>query len=297
MSISSRYLLRETGGNLRRNLVMTIAAVVTMVVSLAALGGVLIMRQAINKQSVEWRGGVQVAVFLEPAVSNNEIAAIGQLLKSDEGNGVKKYHYVDKVEAYKEFKTIFGGDSELVNVMTVPQMPPSYRVVPSRPQDISALGTQFADQPGVLKVSYARQEINALQSRFHVLRDIAVALAVGVMVGAIALIINTIQLAIFARRREVAVMKLVGATNWFIRIPFMLEGLIHGVVGAALAFVAIYFARNTIASFVGSESVIGSSPLYVSSHDAIMTGVLILVVGAVVGALGSAFAVRRFLQV
>jgi cell division transport system permease protein len=298
VSISSRYLVRETGGNLRRNLVMTIAAVVTMIVSLAALGGVLIMRQAINKQSVEWRGGVQVAVFLQPGVSSNEVAAIGQLLKSDRGNGVKSYHYVDKVAAYREARTIFGGNKAIVSTLTPKIMPPSYRVVPTRPQDISALGTQFSSQPGVLTVSYARQAIDALQKRFHVLRDIAVALAVGVMVGAIALIVNTIQLAIFARRREVAVMKLVGATNWFIRIPFMLEGLVHGVVGAAAAFVVVFFARNTIASFVGSESSIGvSAPLYVTPHDAIMTGILILIVGAGVGALGSAFAVRRFLEV
>jgi cell division transport system permease protein len=295
VSISSRYLVRETGGNLRRNLVMTVAAVVTMVVSLAALGGVLIMRQAINKQSIQWRGGVEIAVFLSPSVSANETSALHQLLATTPG--VKSFHFVDKQQAYKEFKTIFGAEPQLVNVMNPASMPPSYRVVPSRPADISELGTQFEKQPGVLKVSYARQEIDALQARFHVLRDIAVFLAVGVMVGAVALIINTIQLAIFARRREVAVMKLVGATNWFIRIPFMLEGLVHGIVGAGLAFLAVYFSRNTIASFVGSESLIGTSRLYVTPHDAVMTGIVILVVGAGVGALGSAFAVRRFLQV
>jgi cell division transport system permease protein len=295
LSISSRYLLRETGGNLRRNLVMTVAAVVTMVVSLAAAGGVLIMRQAIHKQSIQWRGGVEVAIFLSPQVTSNETAAVGQLLK-DSPALVKKYHFVDKAQAYAEFKTIFGGEPQLVNVMTVKNMPPSYRVVPVKSQDVTEIGQQFQSQPGVLRVSYAKQEIDQLQSRFKVLSEIAVALAIGVMIGAVALIVNTIQLAIFARRREVAVMKLVGATNWFIRIPFMLEGLVDGVVGAAVAFVAIYFARNSIASFVGSESLLGS-PLYVTPHEAVMTGVVILVVGAGVGAVGSAFAVRRFLRV
>ena len=108
---------------------------------------------------------------------------------------------------------------------------------------------------------------------------------------------NTIQLAIFARRREVAVMKLVGATNWFIRIPFMLEGLIHGLVGAIIAFVVTYGVRDTIASFVGNETVLGTRQLYVTPHEAIITGVLLLVMGAVVGMFGSAFAVRRFLVV
>jgi cell division transport system permease protein len=230
-------------------------------------------------------------------VTSNEVAAMHQVLADDTGLQIKKYYYVDKAEAYKEFKVIFGNEPQLINVMSPAQMPPSYRVVPTDPADVGALGAQLARQAGVLKVSYAKEEIDALESRFRVLRDIAVVLAIGVMIGAIALIVNTIQLAIFARRREVAVMKLVGATNWFIRIPFMLEGLIDGVIGAGVAFGAIYYARDTIASFVGSESALGPSNLYVSSHDAFMSGVVILAVGAGVGALGSAFAVRRFLKV
>jgi cell division transport system permease protein len=294
--LSSRYLLRETGSNLRRNLVMTIAAIVTMVVSLAALGGVLIMREAINKQSVMWRGGVEMIVFLDSSVSNNEVKAIGQLL--DTTPGVKHYTYVDKHEALTQFRTIFGGNKAFVQAVSLAQIPPSYSVVPTNTGDIPQLDKVFSSQPGVLKVTYAKAAIAALESRFRVLKYIAVFLAVGVMVGAIALIVNTIQLAIFARRREVAVMKLVGATNWFIRIPFMLEGLVHGIVGAGLAFVAIYFARDTIASFVGNDSILGvSNSLYVTPHDAVMTGILILVVGGAVGVLGSAFAVRRFLQV
>lgn len=300
--MSSGYLIRETGGNLRRNLAMTVAAVVTMFVSLAAAGGVLIMRQAIHEQAVQWRGGVQVAIFLNASVSPSEVKAVGKLLAEDEGSGgsggglVKKYFYVDKSQAYHEFKIIFGGDPQLVRVMSPAQMPPSYRVVPRQPSDVSTIGDQFRGQPGVFRVDYAQQAIQSLENRFRTLSEIAVILAIGVMIGAVALIVNTIQLAIFARRREVAVMKLVGATNWFIRIPFMLEGLVDGVLGALLAFLPIYFARRSIASFVGSES-LAPQRLYVPAHDAIVTGLVMLVVGAAVGAIGSAFAVRRFLRV
>ena len=299
--MSSGYLLRETGGNLRRNLAMTIAAVVTMFVSLAAAGGVLIMRQAIHEQAVQWQGGVQVAVFLNASVSPGEVRAVGRLLAEDHASGggdslVKRYFYVDKAEAYREFKIIFGGDPQLVRVMSPALMPPSYRVVPRSPSDVTTIGDQFRGQPGVFRVAYAQQAIQALEDRFRTLSEIAVVLAIGVMIGAIALIVNTIQLAIFARRREVAVMKLVGATNWFIRVPFMLEGLVDGVLGALLAFLPIYFARRSIASFVGSES-LAPQRLYVPAHDAVVTGLLMLLVGAAVGALGSAFAVRRFLRV
>lgn len=295
MAISGGYMVRETAGNLWRNKVMTLAAIVTMMVSLAAFGSVLIMRSAINKASVQWKGGVELAIFLQPGIPQNESAAIGHELQTTAG--VKKYHFVDQAQAYQEFKTIFGGEPDLINVLKQDQMPPSYRVVPVSPRDVGTLGKQFQSQPGVLRVAYAQQEINSLLSRFHQLRDFAYVLAVGVMIGALALIVNTIQLAIFARRREVAVMKLVGATNWFIRIPFMLEGLVHGIVGALLAFVLTYFLRNEVASFVGNDSVLGGQPLYVSGGEAALIGIVVVVIGALAGVIGSAFAVRRFLAV
>jgi cell division transport system permease protein len=295
MAISGGYVARETAGNLKRNLVMTLSAIVTMAVSLTALGGVLIMKQAIAKASIQWRGGVEMAIFLQPAVSTTETAAISHELSTTPG--VKNYHFVNKPQAYQEFKQIFGANNDIVGVLTVQDMPPSFRVVPTKAQDISELGRQFQGQPGVLQVSYAQQEIDALLHQFRQLRAIGYVLAFGVMIGAVALIVNTIQLAIFARRREVAVMKLVGATNWFIRIPFMLEGLVHGIAGGIIAFAVTYGVRDTIASFVGNETVLGTRQLYVTPHEAIYTGIVLLIVGALVGMVGSAFAVRRYLTV
>lgn len=295
MPISGGYVLRETGGNLRRNAGMTAAAIIAMAVSLTALGGVLIMRQAINKASVQWRGGVEMAIFLQPQVSGNEQNAIKQELTSTPG--VRRFSFVDKVHAYAEFKEIFGGNSDIVSVLKPADMPPSFRVVPNKAQDISQLGRQFDGQPGVLKVSYAQQEIDNLLNQFHRWRTLGVALAVGVLIAAIALIVNTIQLAIFARRREVAVMKLVGATNWFIRVPFMLEGFIHGITGALVAFGLTYGLRNWIASFLPDQTILGTNSLFVTPMEAVLTGLVLLVVGIGVGVLGSAFAVRRYLAV
>jgi cell division transport system permease protein len=295
VALSTTYVARETAGNLRRNLVMTVAAMVTMTVSLSVLGVVLIVRQAANKATEQWRGGVEMAIFLQPTVSTNESNAIDRELSANPG--VKTFHFVDKQQAYQEFKTIFGGNSEIVSSLGPNDMPPSYRVVPTQAQDIQDLGKQFQNQPGVLQVSYAAQAIKSLLNRSNQIKVGGQVLAALVMLAAVALIVNTIQLAIFARRREVAVMKLVGATNWFIRVPFMLEGLVQGLVGAALAFGLIYAIRNPVASFVGNESMLGIQTLYVSPQEAVLTGILLLVVGAAVGMIGSAFAVRRFLSV
>jgi cell division transport system permease protein len=295
MAVSTGYVVRETAVNLRRNLVMTIAAILTMFVSLTLLASALLMKQATNKAAVQWRGGVELSIFLQPNVTNNERDAVAHQLQSMQD--VKKVRYVDKPQAYDEFRAMFANTPDLVNSLGVPDMPPSYRVVPTKAEDVTAIGDRFQKQPGVKEVVYAKQVIDALRKDFNTKQRIAIVLSLVVFAGAIALIVNTIQLAIFARRREIGVMKLVGATNWFIRIPFMIEGLVDGVIGAILAFAVGYFFRETIASFVSNSPLVGGNSLYVTSHEAFLTGVFIFIVGAGVGVLGSAFAVRRFLAV
>ncbi len=295
MAVSTSYVVRETGVNLKRNLLMTVAAVMTMAVSLLLVAGALLMRQATNKAAVQWKGGVELSIFLQPSVTDNQRDAINHELQGMQD--VKQIRYVDKTHAYAEFKEMFANTPDLVSSLKVDDMPPSYRVVPTRAEDVTAIGDQFKNQPGVKDVVYAKEVISSLLKDFRTKRNGALFIAAGVFAGAVALIVNTIQLAIFARRREVAVMKLVGATNWFIRIPFMLEGLIQGVLGALLAFGLSYLFRDTIASFVSNGALSGSGQLYVTPTEALYTGLVILLLGAVVGALGSAFAVRRFLSV
>jgi len=297
MALASPYLLRETGSNLARNIVMTVAAVVTMAVSLTALGGVLVMRQAVNKATVQYQGGVELVIFMNPDASTQEISALRSELTSMVPDQVRRFHYVDKQQAYAEFSQMFSGQPDMLKVMTAAKMPPSFRCVPAKAQNVSQLAAEFDKQPGVLNVGYPGQAIKEELARFSTLRNVALVVAAGVMLGAIALVVNTIQLAIFARRREVAVMKLVGATNWFIRVPFMLEGLVEGLVGAGMAFVITFAARNTLASFTGSDPLVPNQPLNVTSHEALLTGIFLVVVGALVGAVGSGFAVRRFLSV
>jgi cell division transport system permease protein len=294
MAVSTSYVVRETASNLRRNLVMTVAAIVTMCVSLTALAAVLLMRQAVNSASIQWRGGVQVAVFMDVGATPAETAAVAEQLKTMPG--VKKTTYVDQTGALKEFRQIFAGDPDFVSVVTAADLPASFRIVPTNAANVNALGAQFAKQPGVKNVEYAAQEIDTLLSHFRQLRIYAYAIAGAVMLGAIALIVNTIQLAIFARRREVAVMKLVGATNWFIRVPFMIEGLIHGLVGALAAFGAAFFIRTHLSPSISSNLIPGNNP-YVSPGATVATGIVVIIVGAAVGVLGSAFAIRRFLAV
>jgi len=295
MAVSTGYVVRETGVNLRRNLLMTVAAVITMAVSLTLIAAALMMKQAINKASVQWRGGVELSIFLQPNVTQNQQVAVGHEL--DSLQAVKHVRYVDKPQAYDEFKQMFANTPDLVNSLTINDMPPSYRVVPTKAEDVTAIGERFKSQPGVKEVVYAKEVISSILKDFNTRRNVAIILAFAAFIGAVALIMNTIQLAIFARRREIAVMKLVGATNLFIQIPFMLEGMIQGMLGALVAFGISYLFRGTIASLASSGPLVGGTALYVTSTEAIYSGVVILIVGALIGGLGSVFAVRRFLSV
>jgi cell division transport system permease protein len=295
MALSPVYAIREVGTSFRRNAMMTVAAILTMWVSLALIGGARLINQAARDASRQWRGGVEVSIFLRPDVTQQQIDAVGSQLK--DMPEVKKVNYVDQQGAYKEFKALFANQPLFVQSVQPGDLPPSYRVVPSKAEFVDSIGTRFQDFPGVYQVAYAKEFIDYLLKTTKRQENVLYLISAAVIVAAFVLTFTTIQLAIFARRREVAVMKLVGATNWFIRIPFMLEGLLEGMIGGLLAMATVYLARNVFTS-VGSIQVFNlHNSLYVTTSEALRTGIVLVIVGALMGAIGSAVAVRRFLDV
>ena len=305
MALSVDYVARETASNLRRNLLMTGAAVLTVAISLALVGGVLLLRQGVNRATIRWQGGVQLAIFMQPGASIGEDAAVRHALGSLEPGGsggqsgaeVKSFHYCNQICAYGEFKKMFASQPTMIQAVSQTDLPPSYRVVPTQPTYASQIGNRFGTFPGVKEVTYAKQTVDVLVHLTHGLQIFFAVLAGAMLLSALLLILNTIRMAIFARRREVAVMKLVGATNWFIRVPFMLEGLFQGVAGAVVAFVLVYIGRDVVAGLVNHNNLQLFNQMVVSQRDAIGSGIVILLVGAVIGAGSSAVAVRRFLDV
>lgn len=296
MAISVGYVARETGINLWRNLLMTVAAVLTVAISLALVGGALLLRQGVTKATLQFRGGVELNIFMRPDVAEQQSQAVERELASMR-EYVKRFHYVDQSAALIEFRTMFKNKPDLVDPVEEKDLPPSYRVVPRKAELVDVIGNRFEKRAGVQEVVYAKEIIDAQIERTQRRQVLFLGMAAVVLFAAALLIFNTIQLAIFARRREVAVMKLVGATNWFIRLPFMFEGLIQGVVGAAIAFLLVFVFRDSVMGLVDSPVLTGDNRLFATASDAIGTGIFLLIVGAVVGALGSAVAIRRFLDV
>lgn len=295
MAISLEYVVKETSGNLWRNRLMSLAAILTISVSLALAGASLLLKQGVSTATSQWRGGVQLLIFMQPTATASQTKAISKQL--DSLAEIKNYSYVDQSQSYQEFKRLMANSPDLVQSVTEKQIPPSFRVVLKNPNDAPSVGALFQQQVGVRNVNFNRSAINTMLRVTSILQLVIVALASILLVSASVLILNVIRVAIFSRRREVAVMKLVGATNWFIRIPFMLEGLVQGLIGAIVAALAVVGIQTLFHYAVTHFQVTILSNFLVSSHDVLMTELFVIAMGIVVGTGGSALAVRRYLEV
>jgi len=293
MSLKADYFARETVVNLRRNVFMTTAAIVVVAVSLALVGGALLLKQGVDKATVQWRGGVELSVFMKADAAPAELDAVDRELRAMPE--VKRVRFVSKQGAYDEFRKMFSNSPDMLESLSPDQMPPSYRVVPKQAEDVDLIGGRFKDRPGVRDVVYARDTVKALLSVTRYAQLLIWAVAIVLLVAAALLILNTIRMAIYARRREVAVMKLVGATNWFIRVPFMFEGLVQGLIGAVGAFGVVFLVRNFAQNAVRHVELFRQ--FSVNTGEVVGTGLFLIIVGMIVGALGSAIAVSRFLDV
>ncbi|HSL57463.1 MAG TPA: permease-like cell division protein FtsX [Acidimicrobiales bacterium] len=292
------YVVRETGHNLKRNITLTLASMVTVAVSLSLVGSALLLRQGVENATARWRGGIEFIVFMNADATVDQDRAVQESLEGSPA--VDEWVYVDQEQAYEEFQQLFARSPEMVEAVTPDILPPSYRVVPADPdaEAIRALGSQYEDRPGVREVVFAFDTVQTVQRLSRVL-SIGILIVAGVLLFAAGLLIlNTIRMAMYARRREVEVMKLVGATNWFIRIPFMLEGLIQGVVGAVIAVGSVYVLNNFFETRLSNaEDLQILQGFVVDSSEVMSTSIFILVVGMLVGAIGSGIAVSRFLDV
>src|ERR687891_896577 len=260
-----KYFFSETVQNLRRNILMTVAAISTVAISLLLLGGVQILGMTVNKMTDDWEAKVEVSAFFLKNASQNEVDALGRELS--QMPEVKDLTFVSQEQAYEEFKRDW---PDLIGPLPKDALPASYRIKLHDAGDAEEVAARIVGAPGIDEVDFGGTVIKKLLQVNSLLRTITLVMSVILMIAAAALIANTIRLAIYARREEIGIMKLVGATNWFIRIPFILEGIFAALVGPIFRF-----------------------------STAEMGGVLLLLVavGCLVGVVGSTMALRRFLEV
>ncbi len=290
-----RYFSRETLISLRRNLLMTLAGVLTVAVSLFLLGVMLLISRAVDAGTERWAGGVEFEIFMRVDATEAQIKEVRTAL--EDSPEVESFDFLDQEEALQEFERIFADDPNLIENVRAQDLPSSFRVAPTDPEVTEQIVVRFEGRNGVDEIVTAQEQIDKILTATRWLRTMIIGLTVLLLLASLFLIVNTIRLATFARRREIEVMKLVGASNWFIRIPFMAEGLIQGAVGAGLAFGGVYLVQSLVFGRVLSRQE-GNllEGFYATSSDAIQIGIICLVIGAGIGVLGSFLGLRRYLK-
>ncbi len=289
------YFFSETATNLRRNLLMTVAAISTVAISLLLLGGVAILHMAVRNMTAHWEAKVEVSAYLSDDISEGELDALE--VEVAELPQVEDVHYVSKEEAYAEFQEIFSNQPELYKSIDKEALPASLRIKLHDAKDTETVAALMTGRPGVDDVRYGGSVIKTLLRVNSLLRTITLVLAIILMAAAAALIANTIRLGIFARREEIGIMKLVGATKWFIRIPFMLEGVFAALVGALIAGSIVLAANLFLFPKMGEAFQFLQQVFSFTSAEIVQVLLALAAGGILVGLIGSGMALRRFLEV
>jgi cell division transport system permease protein len=290
-----RYFLSETITNLRRNLLMTMAAISTVAISLLLLGGVQILGMVINNVTFNWEAKVEVSAFLRDDATQAEVKDLES--RVSQMREVRQVTYVSKQDAYNEFKQQYSNQPEFWQALSPDSLPASLRIKLTDAKYAEQVALALQGAPGVQNVKYGGDIIRRLLQVNSLLRAITLTMSVILLIAAAALIANTIRLAIYSRRDEIGIMKLVGATNWFIRIPFMMEGLFAALMGAVISGGVVWGANELLFSRL-ERALPFLGPAFNFSAGDITTVLAILVgVGGLVGLAGSTMALRRFLEV
>lgn len=295
MPLKVGYFTRETAISLRRNISMTIAGVLTVAVSLFLFGGIQLLSKMVDHGTARWEGGVELEIFFKADASESQIRAVQA--EFERSPDIRRFRFISKKEAFLIFKELFSDRPDIVAAASPEALPPSFRVVPKQVERTKEIALRFDGRPGVDEVVTAADQVDRILNAIRWVRTLFFSISAAQLLSALILIVNTIRLATVARRREIEVMKLVGATNWFIRVPFMAEGLVQGLTGAAAAFGGIYALQVILSRLVQNSKNMLTSTFYVTVGDALSIGLIVMLIGAFVGIVGSVIGLRRLLEV
>jgi len=293
------FFLKESMRSMKRNPIPSFAAMASVLVTLLVLGVFIPVVQATTGAANDVRDKVALEVYLKNDATNKQVEHVRQLITDNKD--VQSVTYVSKEEAYKrESKR----NPEAYELLGSNPLPDSFRITPKDPDDIDAIrnalapttpsGARTVVDPAIDEVKNRKEETDKILTATSVVK-LAMVLLCGLLIVASALLVsNTIRLSLFSRRREVEVMKLVGATDWFIRWPFVLEAIILGAIGGVLAILMLLVGKIAFVDPLASDFALISAPKTMSLP---LLGLLLMIAAVAVSALGSGLSLRRFLKV
>ena len=234
--------LRDTITAIRRNGLIAFAAVSTAFIALFLLGFALLIRQEFNLLVDQFQANVEVSVYLADNVSPDQQTNLQRMLQAMPE--VKTVRFESKDEAYQRFLRLFHNQPDLVNNVSPDALPASFRVKLTDPQKFPVIKARLQGQPGIDTIVDLRAFYDRLFQVTNVFKVGGWALAFIMLICSTALIGNTVRMAVFDRRQEIGIMRLVGATNWRIRVPFLIEALVEALLGAGVAVAALFLTQR-----------------------------------------------------
>ena len=295
MSFSTKeYFVKETYKSIRRNGFMSFASISTVAVSLLVLGMFLLIFLNTNNLAQYLESQVQVSVYMQDSASDAELKATKAKLQKM--SGVVQVKEVNKEQALARFKERLGDQHQLLDSLGKDNpFPNSIEVQVDSPERIKAITPVIGQIPKVETAKFGQEVVEHLFQLTKILRFGGIVLVVFLAMATLFIISNTIRLTVFARRKEVVIMKYVGATDWFIRWPFLLEGMTLGFFGAVIASVFINSIYSALLERI--HATLAFLPLLPTSPLLGYVTLFLLVIGTGIGALGSYISLRKFLRV
>lgn len=288
------YFIRETFVSLRRNNWMSFASVSTVALSLLILGLFLIIVLNLNNMASSLESQVQISVYLEDGLEDERIESIGAELKAMQG--VEEVAYISKAEAMQRFKERLGDQQSLLDALGDSNpLPNAYEVRLKQPELVKSAAETIGKFEGVESAKFGQDVVEQLFQLTKMIRIFGSIIILFLALATVFIISNTIRLTVFARRKEIGIMKYVGATDWFIRWPFLMEGMALGFLGAVVALVIL---RSSYGAFTRQiYETLTFLPLIPEYPFLTNISVLLIFVGTGIGALGSTISLKRFMKV
>ena len=314
MSISIGYFVRESIQNFQRNWVMTLGAVITIYLSLLLVGVFLVTGAVVNNIVKSVEDKVTIEVFLKDGAATADVTALQNKLLADPLVGVQNpdqkirgsVSYTTKDQAMAKFKKSMSSSPEILDQLENNPLPASLDITLADSHNVEALAAQIKVDPLFIKIAenpakpeesikYGQDIVKKLFAFTRVIRIMGFAIVGMLAVVSLIFINNTIRLAIYARRKEIGIMRLVGASNWFIRTPFLLEGVLQALIGAGLAILSVAGLQALIMPRL--REVVSFLPVIANTGTTVQIALTLVVAGVLIGLLGSGFALRRYLKV
>ena len=291
---TSEYMVRETLISLKRHNWMSIASISTVAVSLFVLGIFMILVLNMNRMASFLESQVQISVYLKDDLSKEDIRGIGDDIRGLQG--IDTVAFISRSDAEKRLRERLGEQAYLLDALGDQNpLPDSYEVTVRDPSMVETTAKAIAEFSGVEQTKDGQDVVEHLFDITRLIRIFGLVLMLLLAGATLFIISNTILLTVFARRKEVAIMKYVGATDWFIRWPFMLEGVVMGFAGGVIAAIALKLVYAAAAAKI--YDTLAFFPLIPEQPFMTIIGMLIVISGMAIGALGSSISLKRFLKV